>query len=60
MLEECIAGTGIAQIIGWDSERLENRELIDLLPAWQGKRFALLLHSAPAAENQRTNFGWPP
>jgi hypothetical protein len=47
----------IAQIIGWGSERLENRELIDLLPAWQGKRFALLLHSGPVAENQRTNFG---
>ncbi|CDM60899.1 hypothetical protein LPU83_pLPU83c_0337 (plasmid) [Rhizobium favelukesii] len=37
MLEECIAGTGIAQIIGWGSERLENRELIDFLPAWRGK-----------------------
>ncbi|MGV1867316.1 MULTISPECIES: LysR family transcriptional regulator [unclassified Rhizobium] len=42
LLEECIAGTGIAQIIGWGvTERLEKRELVDLFPEWHGETFPL-------------------
>jgi DNA-binding transcriptional LysR family regulator len=42
MLEECIAGTGIAQIIGWGiKEKLASGELIDLFPDWHGERFPL-------------------
>ena len=42
MLEECIAGTGIAQIIGWGiKESLARGALIDLFPDWHGERFPL-------------------
>ena len=42
MMDECVAGTGIAQIIGWGArESLENRILIDLFPDWHGERFPL-------------------
>lgn len=42
MLQECIAGTGVAQIIGWGvSNLLESGELVDLFPAWHGERFPL-------------------
>src|ERR1700722_4986711 len=42
MLEECIAGTGIAQVIGWGlTELLANGVLIDLFPDWHGERFPL-------------------
>jgi DNA-binding transcriptional LysR family regulator len=42
MLEECLAGTGIAQIIGWGiKELLASGVLIDLFPAWHGERFPL-------------------
>jgi DNA-binding transcriptional LysR family regulator len=42
MLEECLAGTGIAQIIGWGiKELLASGALIDLFPAWHGERFPL-------------------
>jgi DNA-binding transcriptional LysR family regulator len=42
MLEECVAGTGIAQIIGWGiKELLASGALIDLFPAWHGERFPL-------------------
>src|SRR5271163_2156626 len=42
MLEECVAGTGIAQIIGWGAkELLASGALIDLFPRWHGERFPL-------------------
>jgi DNA-binding transcriptional LysR family regulator len=42
MLEECIAGTGIAQVIGWGvGGLLATGALIDLFPAWHGERFPL-------------------
>jgi DNA-binding transcriptional LysR family regulator len=42
MLEECIAGTGIAQVIGWGvKELLAGGALIDLFPRWHGERFPL-------------------
>ncbi len=42
MLEECVAGTGIAQVIGWGvGGLLASGALIDLFPAWHGERFPL-------------------
>jgi DNA-binding transcriptional LysR family regulator len=42
MLAECIAGTGIAQILGWGvGDLLEKGKLIDLFPDWHGERFPL-------------------
>jgi len=42
MLQECVAGTGIAQIIGWGvGNLLTAGELIDLFPDWHGERFPL-------------------
>src|ERR1700721_1989614 len=42
MLEECIAGTGIAQVIGWSiKELLASGALVDLFPDWHGERFPL-------------------
>jgi DNA-binding transcriptional LysR family regulator len=42
MLEECLAGTGIAQIIGWGiKDLLASGALIDLFPAWHGETFPL-------------------
>jgi len=42
MLEECVAGTGIAQVIGWGlKELLASGVLIDLFPDWHGERFPL-------------------
>jgi DNA-binding transcriptional LysR family regulator len=42
MLEECLAGTGIAQIIGWGiKELLAKGALIDIFPEWHGERFPL-------------------
>jgi DNA-binding transcriptional LysR family regulator len=42
MLEECVAGTGIAQIIGWGiKDLLATGALIDLFPDWHGERFPL-------------------
>jgi DNA-binding transcriptional LysR family regulator len=42
MLEECLAGTGIAQIIGWGfGPLLERGKLVDLFPGWHGERFPL-------------------
>ena len=42
MLDECVAGTGIAQIIGWGvKELLARRTLVDLFPHWHGERFPL-------------------
>lgn len=42
MMQECVAGTGIAQVIGWGvRDLLASGELIDLFPAWHGERFPL-------------------
>lgn len=42
MLEECVAGTGIAQVIGWGvGGLLASGDLIDLFPDWHGERFPL-------------------
>jgi DNA-binding transcriptional LysR family regulator len=42
MLDECLAGTGVAQIIGWSlKETLASGALIDLFPDWHGERFPL-------------------
>jgi DNA-binding transcriptional LysR family regulator len=42
MLEECVAGTGVAQIIGWGiKDLLTGGALIDLFPEWHGERFPL-------------------
>lgn len=42
MLEECVAGSGIAQVIGWGvRDRLASGRLIDLFPDWHGERFPL-------------------
>ena len=42
MLAECVAGTGIAQVIGWGvGGLLASGALIDLFPAWHGERFPL-------------------
>jgi DNA-binding transcriptional LysR family regulator len=42
MLQECVAGTGVAQIIGWGvGHLLAQGDLVDLFPAWHGERFPL-------------------
>jgi DNA-binding transcriptional LysR family regulator len=42
MLEECVAGTGIAQILDWGlKELLASGVLIDLFPDWHGELFPL-------------------
>lgn len=42
MLSECLAGTGIAQVIGWGmKESLASGALIDLFPDWHDERFPL-------------------
>jgi DNA-binding transcriptional LysR family regulator len=42
MIDECVAGTGIAQLIGWGTgELLASGALIDLFPAWHDERFSL-------------------
>lgn len=42
MLEECVAGTGIAQVIAWGiKDLLTSGALIDLFPDWHGERFPL-------------------
>ncbi|WP_275532558.1 LysR substrate-binding domain-containing protein [Ensifer aridi] len=42
MLEECLAGTGVAQVIGWGvGQALARGSLIDLFPDWHGERFPL-------------------
>jgi DNA-binding transcriptional LysR family regulator len=42
MLQECIAGTGVAQIIGWGvGHLLTEGVLVDLFPDWHGERFPL-------------------
>ncbi|CAO3426704.1 LysR family transcriptional regulator [Azospirillum endophyticum] len=45
LLEECLAGTGIAQVIGWGvGARLTSGALIDLFPDWHGERFPLFVY----------------
>ncbi len=45
MIEECLAGTGIAQIIGWGvGEMLAGGTLVDLFPDWHGERFPLFAY----------------
>jgi DNA-binding transcriptional LysR family regulator len=42
MLQECVAGTGVAQIIGWGvGQLLTEGGLVDLFPEWHGERFPL-------------------
>ena len=42
LLQECIAGTGVAQIIGWSvGQLLAEGVLVDLFPDWHGERFPL-------------------
>jgi DNA-binding transcriptional LysR family regulator len=42
MLAECVAGTGIAQVIGWGVRQLlASGELVDLFPEWHGEHFPL-------------------
>jgi DNA-binding transcriptional LysR family regulator len=42
MLAECVAGTGIAQVIGWGAkELLASGVLMDLFPDWHGEHFPL-------------------
>ena len=42
MLAECVAGTGIAQVIGWGAkELLASGALMDLFPDWHGEQFPL-------------------
>ena len=45
MLEECLAGTGVAQVIGWGvKDMLASGALIDLFPDWHGERFPLFAY----------------
>jgi len=42
MLDECVAGSGVAQVIGWGvGELLAGGRLLDLFPQWHGERFPL-------------------
>ncbi|WP_158815022.1 LysR family transcriptional regulator [Methylocapsa sp. S129] len=42
MLDECIAGSGVAQVIGWGvRDLLAAGRLVDLFPDWHGERFPL-------------------
>jgi DNA-binding transcriptional LysR family regulator len=42
LLEECVVGTGVAQVIGWGvKELLASGALTDLFPDWHGERFPL-------------------
>jgi DNA-binding transcriptional LysR family regulator len=45
MLTECIAGTGIAQVIAWGvGELLEKGDLVDIFPEWHGEMFPLFAY----------------
>ena len=42
LLDECLAGSGIAQVIGWGVRDLLARDaLVDLFPDWHGETFPL-------------------
>jgi hypothetical protein len=50
MLEECLAGTGIAQVFGWGfGQLLEREKLVDLFPSWHGE-----VRSSPSIHRART------
>jgi DNA-binding transcriptional LysR family regulator len=45
MLDECVAGSGVAQVIGWGvGELLGGGRLLDLFPQWHGERFPLFAY----------------
>lgn len=45
MLAECVAGSGVAQIIGWGiGDLLVSGQLVDLFPDWHGERFPLFAY----------------
>ena len=45
MLAECLAGTGVAQVIGWGlGEHIVAGDLVDLFPDWHGERFPLFAY----------------
>ncbi|MCA1494206.1 LysR family transcriptional regulator [Ensifer sp. NBAIM29] len=45
MLAECVAGSGVGQIIGWGvGDLLASGQLIDLFPDWHGERFPLFAY----------------
>jgi DNA-binding transcriptional LysR family regulator len=45
MLDECIAGSGVAQVIGWGVvELLAGGQLVDLFPEWHGEHFPLFAY----------------
>lgn len=45
MLDECVAGSGVAQVIGWGVvELLAGGQLVDLFPEWHGERFPLFAY----------------
>ena len=45
MLDECVAGSGVAQVIGWGvAELLAGGRLVDLFPQWHGERFPLFAY----------------
>jgi DNA-binding transcriptional LysR family regulator len=45
MLDECIAGSGVAQVIEWGVvELLAGGQLVDLFPEWHGERFPLFAY----------------
>ena len=45
MLDECVAGSGVAQVIGWGvAQLLDSGQLVDLFPEWHGERFPLFAY----------------
>ena len=45
MLDECVAGSGVAQVIGWGVvDLLAQGRLVDLFPEWHGERFPLFAY----------------
>jgi DNA-binding transcriptional LysR family regulator len=45
MLESCLAGVGVAQVIGWGvGDLLAKGDLVDLFPDWHGELFPLFAY----------------
>jgi DNA-binding transcriptional LysR family regulator len=45
MLESCLAGAGVAQVIGWGvGDLLAKGDLVDLFPDWHGELFPLFAY----------------
>jgi DNA-binding transcriptional LysR family regulator len=45
LLDECVAGSGVAQVIGWGVvELLDSGRLVDLFSDWHGERFPLFAY----------------